>query len=248
MAASASSNATSARKLQLGAIRGGERVVGREFRLARYEAYLAAEFALDAIDADDRWRAYFDARTHRLGHMDACERRGRGEQHGHRGAGRGLLALVVGQCVDRGIQRRAHFQARRAGLQSGEIGACTVGGLARLRELLGARAFLQFAQVRLGFAQVGFGGLRRARPGGRRRICSPGCASPAPATGRVRAPRRCAVPARRRAWRSMRESWCCVVHWRVPPRGTRLRRVARGPRRARPPRWRDPAPPRSRRP
>ena len=44
-------------------------------------------------------------------------------------------------------------------MQPGEIGAGAVGGLARLRELLGARAFLQFAQVRLGFAQVGFGGI-----------------------------------------------------------------------------------------
>ncbi len=59
----------------------------------------------------------------------------------------------------RGIQRRAHFQARGTGLQSGEIGARAVGRLARLREFLGARAFLQFAQVRLGFAQVGFRGL-----------------------------------------------------------------------------------------
>ena len=34
-----------------------------------------------------------------------------------------------------------------------------LGGLARLRELLGARAFLQFAKVRFGFLQVRLGGI-----------------------------------------------------------------------------------------
>ena len=134
------------------------------------------------------------------------------------------------------IHRRAHFEARRAGLQPGEIGARAVGRLARLRELLGARAFLQFAQVRLGFAQVGLRRPRLPRPGGRPRICSPGCASRAPATGRVRAPHRYAAHVRRRVVRSRRGSWCCAGRWRVPRRGTRPRRVARGPRRARRPR------------
>ena len=88
VAASASSNTTSARKLSLRAVRGGERVVGRELRFAGDEAHLAAEFALDAIDAHRRRRADLHARAHRLGHVDARERRRGGEQHGHRGAAR----------------------------------------------------------------------------------------------------------------------------------------------------------------
>ena len=44
-----------------------------------------------------------------------------------------------------------------------ERGARLVGCLARLRELLGARAFLQFPQVSLGFQQRCLGGLRDRR-------------------------------------------------------------------------------------
>ncbi len=43
------------------------------------------------------------------------------------------------------------------------VARALVGCLARLRELLGARAFLQFPQVRLGFQQRCLGGLRDRR-------------------------------------------------------------------------------------
>ena len=42
-----------------------------------------------------------------------------------------------------------------------ESGARLVGCLTRLRELLGARAFLQFVKVGLGLAQRCFGGIGR---------------------------------------------------------------------------------------
>ena len=71
-----------------------------------------------------------------------------------------LFADVKGQRVDGRGDGRAHFETRGAGLEAREIGACAVGGLARLRQLFGARALLQFAQVRFGLVQVGLGGAR----------------------------------------------------------------------------------------
>ena len=74
----------------------------------------------------------------------------------------GFSPTMKGQRVDgRRRSARALRGATEVVSQALQIGARAVGGLARLRELFGARAFLQFAQVRFGFTQAGFGGTRR---------------------------------------------------------------------------------------
>ena len=103
---------------QARAIRGGERVVRRELGFAGDEAHLALERAVDAVDAQRGRRADLHARANGLGHVYARERRGGGEQHGDRGAARGLFAEVKGQRVDGAGDRRAHFEPRGGGFET----------------------------------------------------------------------------------------------------------------------------------
>ena len=174
-----------------GAVRGGQRVVRREFGFARNEAHLAAPGRCRRRRRGS-WPACRPSRVRAGVRARGCARTARSWRAARRPWRPWRVSRRRGTAAHRWWRRwaRALPGATNVVSRPARLARALSAAWRACASLFGARALLQFAQVRLGLVQIRFGACGRGHLAIGRRLAHQAARRPGPATGRARARRR----------------------------------------------------------